>query len=71
MEKSKYKTLSIPEPLHRKVEEVIEGTGFNSVSAFVAYILRQIVTENEGSATFSKEDEEKVKTRLRALGYIE
>ena len=68
---TKHTTVSIPKPLAEKVEELIEGTGFTSVSSFVAYVLRQIVSEREHAEPFSKEDEEKVKTRLRALGYIE
>jgi len=60
-------TVSIPTPLFKKVEERIKGTRFTSVSSYVTYVLREIVAEEP----FSKEDEEKVKARLRALGYIE
>ena len=68
---TKHTTVSIPKPLAEKVDELIEGTGFTSVSSFVTYVLRQIVSEREHAEPFSKEDEEKVKARLRALGYIE
>ena len=73
MEK-KYTTITIPTTLAEKLKERIEGTGFNSLSSYVAYILRQILSstqKKENKEAFSEEDEEKVKKRLRGLGYIE
>lgn len=69
----KFTTVSIPTPLFKKVEERIKGTGFTSVSSYVTYVLREIVAEEEkeNEEPFSKEDEERVKERLRALGYID
>jgi len=69
---SKFTTVSIPTPLFKKVAERIKGTGFTSVSSYVAYVLREIVAEEEGEEEpFSEEDKERVKERLRALGYID
>jgi Arc/MetJ-type ribon-helix-helix transcriptional regulator len=72
-ERKKFTTVSIPTPLFRKVEERIRGTGFTSVSSYVTYVLREIVAEEDEEAEkpFTKEDEERVKARLRALGYID
>jgi len=71
-EKKKFTTVSIPTPLFKKVEERIKDTGFTSVSSYVTYVLREIVSEEEEEAeAFSKEDEERVKERLRALGYLD
>ena len=69
----KFTTVSIPTPLFKKVKGRIKGTGFTSVSSYVAYVLREIVAEEEkeDKKPFSKEDEERVKARLRALGYID
>jgi len=69
----KFTTVSIPIPLFKKVEERIKGTGFTSVSSYVAYVLREIVAEEqkETEEAFTREDEERVKARLRALGYID
>lgn len=69
----KYTTVSIPTPLAERIKKRIEGTGFHSISSYVTYVLREVVSsmeEEEGEA-FSKEDEEKVKERLRALGYLD
>ncbi len=71
-EKKKFTTVSIPSPLFKKVEERIKGTGFTSVSSYVAYVLREIIAEEEEEEEpFSEEDKERVKERLRALGYID
>ena len=68
----KFSTVSIPTPLFKKVEQRIKGTGFTSVSSYVAYVLMEIVSEDEEGATpFTKEDEEKVKEDLKALGYLD
>jgi len=69
--KVRYTTVSLPLPLNNKLKEMIEGTGFNSVSSFVTYVLRQIVSEGiSKQAGFTKADEEKVKERLKSLGYL-
>ena len=71
-DEKKFTTVSIPAPLFKKVEERIKGTGFTSVSSYVTYVLREVVSEEESEVEpFSKEDEERVKDRLRALGYLD
>jgi len=69
----KYTTISIPTPLAEKIKKRIKGTGFTSLSSYVTYVLREVVSgiEEESEEAFTKEDEEKVKERLRALGYLD
>jgi len=68
----KFTTVSIPAPLFKKIEERIKGTGFTSVSSYVTYVLREVVSEEEEEGEpFTKEDEKRVKQRLRALGYLD
>ena len=73
--KVEYSTVSIPKPLINKIKERMKGTGFSSVSSYVTYILRQVISsiqeEERSKEAFSKEEEEKVKQRLRDLGYID
>jgi len=70
-------TVSLPKKLVEKVKERIADTGFNSVSSYVAYVLRQVLSNVEEKESevkkdpFSKKDEEKVKARLRSLGYLD
>jgi metal-responsive CopG/Arc/MetJ family transcriptional regulator len=66
------KTVSIPASLYKKIEEVIKGTDVAAVSNYVAKVLREKLSQEENTeGAFSKEDEEKVKERLKALGYID
>ena len=69
----KYTTISIPTPLAEKIKKRIDGTGFTSLSSYVTYVLREIISSDkeENEEAFTKEDEEKVRERLRALGYLE
>jgi hypothetical protein len=72
-DEKKFTTISIPTPLAEKIKIRIEGTGFTSLSSYVTYVLREVISglEEESEEAFSKEDEEKVKERLRALGYLD
>jgi metal-responsive CopG/Arc/MetJ family transcriptional regulator len=68
----KSRPIEIPESLFERVEARIKGTGFQSVSDYVVHILREELA-NEGKEQvggYTKEEEEKVKERLRALGYL-
>jgi len=66
-------TLKIPRPLYDKITKVIEGSGYNSVTDFVVYVMRDMVASSEISHTHPDETTQihSVKQRLRALGYIE
>jgi hypothetical protein len=69
--KVKYGTISLPIPLIESVKKRISGTGMNSVSAYVAFVLRQILSSPQNSKSlFSKEEETEVKQRLKNLGYL-
>ncbi len=67
-----FTTVSIPTSLYKKIEEAIKGTEYGSVAAYIAKILRESLAKEEPSTdVFSKDEEEKVKERLKALGYID
>jgi CRISPR/Cas system type I-B associated protein Csh2 (Cas7 group RAMP superfamily) len=70
--KSGTSTISIPTPLYKKLEKRAASTGFGSVSDYAVYVLREVVSGEERAEKKSctKEDEEKIKERLRALGYL-
>ena len=42
-----YTTVSIPKPLVEKIKERMKGTGFPSVSSYVTYVLRQVISSIE------------------------
>ena len=70
MEKSK--SIEVPESLYNRVEARIKGSNFNSVSEYVSFVLREkLVSEEDNSKShYTPEEEEKIKARLRALGYL-
>ncbi len=71
--KSKFTTVSIPVPLAKKIEDRIKKTGFTSISDYVTYVLREVISnvEKKDKQAFSREDEERVKQRLKGLGYLD
>lgn len=63
--KVEYGTISLPLPLIEKIKKRIEGTGMNSVSAYISFVMREILS----SGSTGKEELEEVRKRLKALGY--
>lgn len=66
--------IKIPKEIYEKIEKRIKDTEFKSVSEYVTYVLREVLAsleEEETEEVFSEEEEEKVKERLRALGYLD
>jgi Arc/MetJ-type ribon-helix-helix transcriptional regulator len=66
------RTLLLPAELYEKLEERVKATGFGSVYEYVIFILEEALKgEGKEEKTLSKEEEEEVKKKLRALGYLE
>jgi len=64
-----YVEVKIPKKLYEKIKKEIEASGeFKSVEEFVVFVLESALEETE--EVYSEEEEEKVKERLRALGYL-
>jgi Arc/MetJ-type ribon-helix-helix transcriptional regulator len=71
-------TVKIPRPLYRKIQHVVDGSGFNSPTDFIVYVLRDLMGEAEehraeaGAAepTYTEEEIDEVKRKLRNLGYL-
>jgi Arc/MetJ-type ribon-helix-helix transcriptional regulator len=63
--------IEIRKDLYEKAQKFIEEQGgFNSVEELIEFLLEEALSTEEPSEQLSKEDEEKVKERLRSLGYI-
>jgi hypothetical protein len=74
-------TIKIPRALYNNLKEVIAGSGFNSVTDFIVYVLRDIASTGRAGKPpaeappqpadrLSKEELEAVRQRLKALGYL-
>lgn len=62
--------VEISKELYDKAEKFVkEQGGFESVEELIEFLLKEVLEESE-EVSMSKEDEEKVKERLRSLGYI-
>jgi hypothetical protein len=69
-------TLKIPRPLYERLRQVIEGTGFHSVTEFAVYVLRDLASsqalptapEEDG---LTSEEVAAIRRRLQSLGYLE
>ena len=67
-------TIKIPRPLYNRIQELIEGSGFNSVTDFIVYVLRDLVTirksPDEIFENLTHDEILRIKDRLKSLGYL-
>jgi Arc/MetJ-type ribon-helix-helix transcriptional regulator len=69
--------VKIPRPLYRKIQQVVDGSGFSSPTDFIVFVLRDLMGEAEERAAaaeevpeFSQDELEDVKRKLKNLGYL-
>jgi len=63
----------IPKDLYDEIKKRVDLSGgeFKSVDEYVEFVLREIVKEEEEEEfEYTPEEEEKIKERLRGLGYL-
>lgn len=64
-------TVKIPRPLYRKVQQVVEGSGFNSPTDFIVFVLRDLMGETEEQRhELSQTELHDIKRKLKNLGYL-
>jgi Arc/MetJ-type ribon-helix-helix transcriptional regulator len=67
-------TIKIPRPLYNTLREVIAGRGFDSVTDFIVYVLRDLASSHavkkSSSDTLSKDEIGMIRKRLESLGYL-
>jgi len=65
-------TIKIPRQLYNNLKDIIEGTGFNSVTDFIVYVLRDLASGGklETKDHLTKEEIELIRKRLKSLGYL-
>jgi Arc/MetJ-type ribon-helix-helix transcriptional regulator len=72
-------TLKIPRPLYERVQQLIGGTGFRSVTEFTTYVLRDLaaqpppekkVAKKKPPARMTSAELKAARQRLRELGYL-
>ena len=61
----------ISKEIYEKAKKFVEEEGdFSSVEELVEFVLNEVLSEEAVGGVISKENEEKVKERLKWLGYI-
>ena len=60
--------VQIPEALYKQIEKLAKESDFSSAEAYIVFVLDEVA--NESDEVFTPEEEEKVKERLRNLGYL-
>ena len=65
-------TIKIPRRLYNHLRNIIEDSGFNSVTDFIVYVMRDIAStgRTEGGDELTREEIEQVRRRLKNLGYL-
>ena len=67
-------TVKIPRPLYRKVQQVVDGSGFNSATDFIVFVLRDLMGDAEEQPRepreFTQDELDEVKRKLKNLGYL-
>ncbi len=71
-------TIKIPRNLYNRLTKVVDGRGFNSVTDFVVYVLRDLASSGYAAKMVDKHDEpelskeeiEAIRKRLQSLGYF-
>ncbi|MBM4018763.1 MAG: CopG family transcriptional regulator [Planctomycetes bacterium] len=67
-------TIKIPRELYRRLQEMVKGTGFGSVTEFIVYVMRDLAAggrlRQEGQG-LTPQEVDAIRKRLRALGYMD
>jgi hypothetical protein len=65
-------TIKIPRRLYDRLRNIIEDSGFNSVTDFIVYVMRDIASVGitEGGDRLTREEIEQIRRRLKNLGYL-
>lgn len=64
-------TIKIPQPLYKKLKKMIKNTGFSSVTEFIVYVMRGVISgKTETEEKLTEKEVRIIKKRLKALGYI-
>ncbi len=73
-------TVKIPRPLYRKIQQVVDGSGFNSPTDFIVFVLRDLMgdtpaakadpTPGVDAKEFSQAELDDIRRKLENLGYL-
>ncbi|MBN1756279.1 CopG family transcriptional regulator [bacterium] len=73
MEKESKVTIKIPRHLYNQLKDLIENTGFSSVTDFMVWVMRDILAGGhlDNAEKLSGREIDLIRNRLKNLGYLE
>lgn len=67
-----YTPVEIPTDLYKQIEKIISNSDMSSVADYITSLLKEKLSNDKPeTGSLSSDDEEKVKERLKALGYMD
>jgi hypothetical protein len=71
-------TIKIPRVLYNRLKLIVQDSGFNSVTDFIIYVLRDLASSSDKplgnkdhqSERLTKEEIDAIRKRLKSLGYL-
>ncbi|HPI71898.1 MAG TPA: CopG family transcriptional regulator [bacterium] len=70
-------TIKIPRPLYNHLSHIVSDSGFNSVTDFIVFVLRDLISNQTTTAAgpnnqtaLSPQEIEAIRARLKSLGYF-
>ena len=63
--------VEVPERVLSRIERRVEHTDFDSTSAYVTFVLEEVLASVEADDLNNAVDEDEVRDRLRSLGYLD
>lgn len=65
-------TIKIPRELYQRLRQMVAGTGFSSVSEFIVFVMRTLVSSGEirSKDNLTAEEVRAIRERLKRLGYL-
>jgi len=65
-------TIKIPRELYQKLTQMIDRTGFSSVTEFIVFVMRNLASSGgiKGDDKLTEEEVRAIRERLRRLGYL-
>ena len=65
-------TIKIPRELYETLQQMVEGTGFSSVTEFIVFVMRSLASTGkiDEEDKLTEKEVQIIKDRLKRLGYL-
>lgn len=65
-------TIKIPKELYEKLKDIINDTGFSSVTEFILFVMRNVASGGriKDEDNLTSDEVKRIRERLKKLGYL-